>query len=317
MKKGKFIISLDFELHWGGAEKWNLNEMQSYFLNTRKSIPEVLRLFKENNIRATWATVGFLFAKNKKQLLEFCPDLTPSYANQKLAYYNYFDQVGDDENKDPFHFGYSLIQQILNTPGQELGTHTFAHYYCNEKGQDTEQFEADLKAAQAIAFHNFGQSLKSLVFPRNQYNVDYLKAAENQGIRIVRSNPDVWFWKETTGTLSSVFRAIDTLTSISKPLSFDGYNLRKQGEIMELPASRFFRPYKEKEKVIQNQKLKRIKNEMIFAAKNNLEYHLWWHPHNFGENVSENIKQLKEIIAHYRYLNEKYAFQSSTMGDYI
>lgn len=315
--KGKFIISLDFELHWGGAEKWDLQKMPHYFLDTRESIPEVLRLFKDNNVRATWATVGFLFAKNKEQLLSFCPKDKPTYLNQNLSYYNYFNQVGKNEDEDPFHFGYSLIKKIIATEGQELGTHTFAHYYCNEVGQNSEQFEADLKAAQAISKENFGVQLKSLVFPRNQYNIDYLKAAQNQGIRVIRSNPDVWFWQDTKGKLMPVFRAIDTLTSISKPLSFDGNCLKKEGKIIELPASRFFRPYKDKEKVIQNQKLKRIKNEMTFAAKNNLDYHLWWHPHNFGENVPENIKQLKEIIRHYRSLNEKYDFQSATMGDFI
>lgn len=314
---GRFIISLDFELHWGGAEKWELGKMQSYFLETRKSIPEVLKVFKENNIRVTWATVGFLFAKNKKQLLEFCPELKPTYDNQKLSAYNYFDQVGEDENKDPFHFGYSLIQQILDTPGQELGTHTFSHYYCNETGQNLEQFEADLKMAQAISQENFGQTLKSLVFPRNQYNSDYLKVAQKQGVRVIRSNPDVWFWKEAKGKLAPVYRAIDTLASISKPLSFDGKSLKREDKIIELPASRFFRPYKNKEKALQSLKLKRIKNEMTYAAQNNLDYHLWWHPHNFGENVLENINQLKEIIKHYHILNEKYGFQSVTMGNFI
>ena len=314
---GKFIISLDFELHWGGAEKWDLKKKNAYFLETRKSIPEVLKIFKENNIRATWATVGFLFAKNKKQLLEFSPNLKPSYTNQKLSAYNYFEQVGEDESKDPFHFGYSLVHQILDTPGQELGTHTFSHYYCNETGQNLEQFEADLKMAQAISQENFGQTLRSLVFPRNQYNSDYLKVAQEQGIRVVRSNPDVWFWKETEGKFAPVYRAIDTLVSISKPLSFDRRNLKREDKIIKLPASRFFRPYKNKEKAIQNLKLKKIKNEMTFAAQNNLDYHLWWHPHNFGENVLENIRQLKEIIKHYHILNEKYGFQSVTMGNFI
>lgn len=314
---GKFIISLDFELHWGASEKWDLAKMQSYFLETRKSIPEVLKIFKENNICGTWATVGFLFAKDKKQLLGFCPQLKPSYINQKLSSYNYFDQVGEDESKDPFHFGYSLIQQIVGTSGQELATHTFSHYYCNELGQTLEQFEADLKSAQAIAQENFGITLKSLVFPRNQYNSVYLKIAENCGIKVIRSNPDVWFWKNTKARLTPIYRAIDTLFSISKPLSFDGKNLKKVNEVIELPASRFFRPYKDKEKAIQILKLKRIKNEMTFAAQNNLDYHLWWHPHNFGENPSQNISQLKEIIIHYRVLNEIYGFQSATIGDFI
>lgn len=316
MKNGNFIISLDFELHWGGAEKWELSKMQSYFLETRKSIPEVLRLFEEHNIRATWATVGFLFAKDKKQLLEFLPKDSPSYNNQKLSYYNYFDQVGKNEEEDPFHFGYSLIKKIIATKGQELATHTFAHYYCNESGQTPKQFGEDLRAAQAIAQENFNIQLQSLVFPRNQYNESYLEIAKQQGIAIVRSNPNVWFWEKNYGKLTPLFRATDTLISISSSLTFDNESIRKN-EVVELPASRFFRPYNNSEKVVQSLKMKRIKNEMYYAAKNRLNYHIWWHPHNFGGNVAKNIKQLKEIISYYSYLNKKYGFQSASMIDFI
>ena len=73
MKKGKFVISLDFELHWGNPEKWDLNERKDCLNETRKSIPMVLDLFKKYEIHATWATVGILFAKNKSQLLKNLP----------------------------------------------------------------------------------------------------------------------------------------------------------------------------------------------------------------------------------------------------
>ena len=65
MKTGKLYISLDFELHWGAAERWDVKEMADYFDNTREGIPKMLALFEVYEIAATWATVGFLFAKNK------------------------------------------------------------------------------------------------------------------------------------------------------------------------------------------------------------------------------------------------------------
>lgn len=314
--KGKFIISLDFELHWGGAEKWDLSKMQSYFLDTRKSIPYVLNLFEENGIEATWATVGFLFAKNKKQLLEFCPKNKPTYLNESLSYYNYFEEVGNDEIDDPFHFGYSLIQKILNTKGQELGTHTFEHYYCNENGQTIKQFEEDIIAAQSIAKHNFDIVLESLVFPRNQYNRQYLEIAFKHGIKVVRSNPNVYFWKDTYGRFKPILRAFDTLLPISSTLTFDD-DVILNNEMIEIPASRFFRPFKNNEKIIQRLKLNRIKNEMTFAAKKGRNYHLWWHPHNFGENIIENHKQLIEIVKHFKYLEKEFDFKSVNMATFI
>ncbi|MBF6652511.1 polysaccharide deacetylase [Flavobacterium columnare] len=313
MGDGKFVISLDFELHWGAAERWDMKLKKEYFDTTRRSIPFVLSLFEKYNIHATWATVGFLFAKNKKQLLDFCPKERPTYRNNKLSYYKIIDsnEVGNDENEDPYHFAPSLIELILKTPNQEIGTHTFAHYYCNESGQTKKQFNADLKAAQAIAKENFGIELKSLVFPRNQFNFEYIEVAKKNGIKVVRSNPDVWFWKSKS-KLAPLARAFDTLMPISRTLTFK----RKKShgdEVLMLPASRFFRPFTCKEKNIQFVKMNRIKKEMTFAAKNNSVYHLWWHPHNFGESLEENLFYLEIILRHYQGLNEKYGFSSVSM----
>lgn len=315
MKNGKFVISLDFELHWGGVEKWNIEDKKKYFQDTVKFIPELLQLFESYHIKATWATVGFLFAKDKKQLINYSPKLKPTYNQKELSYYNIIPAIDKDEKSDPLHYAPSLIDLILKTPGQELASHTFTHYYCNEPGQTVEQFDADLKAAQAIAQENFGVTLKSLVLPRNQFNEAYLEVAHKNGIRVVRSNPDVWFWNNNYGKLTSLLRAIDTLVPISKSLSFGKVNTEKG--VVLLPASRFFRTYKPKERIIQRIKMNRIKREMTYAAKQGNIYHLWWHPHNLADDIENNRKQLIEILDHYKVLNDKYNFISLKMGDFI
>jgi peptidoglycan/xylan/chitin deacetylase (PgdA/CDA1 family) len=319
MTNGKFVISLDFELHWGGVELWDLTKKQNYFLNTRIAIPQMLQLFEEYKIHVTWATVGFLFAKNLQQLIEYSPKEKPTYNNDLLNYYNLINKnkIGNDEQDDPFHFGASLIEKIIKTQYQELASHTFCHYYCNEQGQNNIQFEGDCKAAQQIAIHNFGKPLKSLVFPRNQFNKSYLEVAKKSGIQVFRSNPNVWFWQKNFGRLTPVFRAMDTLFSISRPLSFSEKEIISENGIVQLPASRFFRPYVIKEKKIRKLKLNRILNEMTFAAKNNRIYHLWWHPHNFGDAVKENLEDLEIILKHYNYLNLKYGFDSKSMSSFV
>lgn len=313
MKNGKFIISLDFELHWGGPENWELNHFKDYFDTTRKSIPNVLSLFEKYNIHATWATVGFLFAKNKEQLRAFCPKDRPTYNNKKLSYYNLIDtnQVGENEIDDPYHYAPSLISKILQTPNQELGSHTFAHYYCNEEGQNKFQFDQDLKAAQALAKENFNVELQSLVFPRNQFNKEYLEIAKQNRIKIVRSNPEVWFWKSTSKFIP-IARAFDTLLPISKTVTFSEDSIKKQ-DVVLLPASRFLRPYTKSEKLIQKIKINRVKSEMEYAAKNNQVYHLWWHPHNFGNSVDINLFYLEEILKYFQKLNTQFGFQSCSM----
>ena len=68
MTKGIFTISLDFELHWGGFEKWSLPQYQQYFFNTRKVIPQMLSLFEKHEVHVTWASVGMLFHNNNESL---------------------------------------------------------------------------------------------------------------------------------------------------------------------------------------------------------------------------------------------------------
>ena len=313
MGNGKFIISLDFELHWGSVEKEKLEAKKKYFDTARESIPIVLNLFEKYKIHATWAIVGFLFAKNKEQLISYIPKNKPTYKNDKLSYYKLIENndIGLNEKQDPYHYAPSLISQIINTPNQEVATHTFSHYYCNEKGQNRNQFDSDLKAAQRIAKENFNIELKSLVFPRNQFNSEYVAIAKNIGIKVVRSNPNVWFWNNNF-KLQSIARAVDTLIPISSSLTFKGVTTNKN-DVLLLPSSRFLRPYMESEKGIQGMKFMRIKNEMLIAAKNNRNYHLWWHPHNFGYSMKENLIYLEKILSYYEKLNIKYGFTSKSM----
>lgn len=312
--EGNFIISLDFELHWGVADKRKVEDYIDYFDTTRRSIPMVLDLFTKMNIHATWATVGYLFAKNKQQLNLFFPKELPSYENKILSNYSLFKQdlIGDNEGDDPYHYAPSLIDLIIRTPNQELGTHTFSHYYCNEIGQTVEQFDLDLKAAQNIAYENFGIKLRSLVFPRNQFNRNYLTVAEKNGIKVVRSNPDVWFWNKKMIGLALV-RAFDTLIPVSSTLTFSDDYYSIKDSVVSLPASRFLRPFSNKEKYVQKIKVWRIKKEMTFAAKHSRNYHLWWHPHNFGYSLEKNMDMLQEILSHFKELNEKYGFSSKSM----
>ena len=54
---------------------------------------------------------------------------------------------------------------------------------------------------------------------------------------------------------------------------------------------------------------------MTHAAKNREMIHLWWHPHNFGKNITENFLFLNEIIDHYQFLNKKYGMESMNMRE--
>lgn len=313
-ENGFLVISLDFELLWGVFDKVDHKEKETYFQNTRKVIPEILNLFSEYNIHCTWATVGMLFNKNWEEWRENTPNFLPKYNNSALSAYDYGNTIEAKETEF-LCFARDLIQQIQNTSHQEIGTHTYSHYYCLEEGQAINTFKADLEKAIELA-ELMGIDLKSLVFPRNQFNEDYLKVCYDLGIVNVRSNPTDWYWKDTqTDSLKNkIFRTGDAYLGINNK-SYKLTDLKyENGKPLSQKASRLLRPYSSN-KFLNDLKLKRIKSEMTAAARNNKIYHLWWHPHNFGNNPIENIADLRVILDHFIFCKKKYGFQSATMNE--
>ncbi len=315
---GILVISLDFELHWGAFEKRPISLWHEHYCRTRALIPGLLEVFNANTIAATWATVGLLMHATREELLEDYPDAEPTYDDPALSPYAYIRQngIGENERQDPCHFAAELVHRIMDTPGQEIGTHTFGHYYCNEPGQTLAQFRADLHSA-CKAAQRMGIELKSLVFPRNQFNDAYLEVCREHGIVAVRTNPDVWFWRITTRDESlykRIWRGSDAYWPLRSMRNSNRYfpkDLYTKDMPLSIPASRVLRPYHPKESFLNTWKLKRILGEMEAAAREDSIYHLWWHPHNFAHHPEENLQLTSDICRHARHLG----LQSLSMGE--
>lgn len=313
-QNGCLIISLDFELLWGVFDVFDATSNPSYFHNTQKVIPQVLKMFVTEEIHCTWATVGMLFNKDWKEWDTNIPDRIPHYQNKKLSAYTFGEETVRGDT-DPY-FAPGLIQDIINSKGQELGTHTYSHYYCQEEGQTLEDFEADLGKAVSMA-KQFGVEIRSLVFPRNQFKKEYLEICSANGIESVRTNPDDWYWKNPSSEAlkTKLFRTGDAYNLLGKRKSYPFSDLvKRDGLPLEQKASRFLRPHG-KNRLLNTLRLKRIKKEMTAAARNKEIYHLWWHPHNFGDHPEESLKELKEIIYHFKILQSRYRFASVNMGE--
>jgi peptidoglycan/xylan/chitin deacetylase (PgdA/CDA1 family) len=315
LDRGIFTLSLDFELYWGVRDKRTIEGYGENLRGVRRAIPEMLRVFRGSNIHATWATVGFLFFENSANLKRNLPTMRPAYQRPRLSPYDYIDESAE---LDPlYHFAPELITQIACEAGQEIGTHTFSHYYCLEQGQSLAQFEEDLSAAVAIARRR-GYVLKSVVFPRNQCNADYLSVLTKFGIECYRGTQASKAYEASDQAgqhkLQRAARLIDAYLNIS------GHNTYALEECLSsvpfnFPASSFLRPYAKKWAFLDGLRLRRIKNAMTFAAMNKRIYHLWWHPHNFGRNTGENIAFLQAITDHYDFLRAKHGFLSMNMGE--
>lgn len=278
-------------------------------------IPKMLDLFTRYDIHATWAIVGLLYFKNKEDLLKHIPDEIPAYEKKHLDPYHY---ISSHSLPTIYHFAPAIIELIRSTPNQEIGTHTFCHYYALEKGQTYEQFKKDITAALQTQLEA-NNICKSIVFPRNQYTREHLKIIKDLGIEYYRGGKKSWLFKpRAPGEKSwwiTLLRVGDSYINITGHNTFRK-EVPKENMPVNVPASQFLRPYRSSLMLLEVLKLRRIVCSMTHAAKHGEAYHLWWHPHNFGRNGEKNFEFLEKILKTFQILNKKYGFTSRSMKEY-
>jgi peptidoglycan/xylan/chitin deacetylase (PgdA/CDA1 family) len=316
---GALVFSIDFELHWGIRDVQSADgNYRANLLGEREAVPLMLKVFREYGIAATWATVGFLFAHSRDELQAQMPDIKPQYTDVSLSPYN--EVIGYDEREDPLHYAPTLIKQIQETPNQEVGTHTFSHYYCLEQGQTKETFRADLQTAVAFAA-KYGVQLSSIVFPRNQVNPEYLDVLLSEGLICYRGNENHWLYlcHEQPGTWHPpqvrIGRLLDSYSNLSGSHLITWDQVETPSGICNIPASRFLRPYKSSLKPLEQLRLQRITNAMREAATTKKIFHLWTHSHNLGVDMNENLTFLRAVCAEYKRLQQSHGMRSLTMHD--
>ncbi|MDQ2949311.1 MAG: polysaccharide deacetylase family protein [Acidobacteriota bacterium] len=311
---GGFVISLDLELRWGTRDQ-DTPASAPQLLNSRDVVCRLLDLFHASEISATWATVGFLFAESRDELSHFLPDLLPTYEQTRLN--PYAEKIGSDEQDDPLHFAPSLIRKIQACPHQEIGTHTFSHYYCLEPGQSTAQFSADLHSACRIAEAR-GIEIKSIVFPRNQVNPALLPSLRRQGITCFRGTATSWLHGASSFARQRLphkraLRLADAYLPLVGPDLAD-WPTEVAAGLYELQASRYFRPYTSGLAGLAGLALRRIKQGMELAARTGRIYHIWFHPEDFGLYPTENLALFGQVISHYQQLRDQYGMRSLSMA---
>lgn len=306
------IVSLDFELFWGMQDCMELSKYEANVLGGRKAIPQMLELFEKHGIHATWATVGFLFGKDEAELRRFFPKSLPTYDNAALSSYRCFGSIGTNEAEAPCYYSSSLVEQIATVSGQEIGSHTFSHYYCRESGQTIDQFRADMEAAKAIG-KAYGYDLQSVVLPRNQCEPEYTQVLTELGFTTYRDEENDWIHEKVKfRPLMRILRLADVYLPLTGQ---GGYVPKIENGIVNLVGSRMYKPYFKPLAFLEWLKVRRIKMQMLHAAKNGLTFHLWWHPHNIGVHTDFHMKQLEEIFSYYDKLKEKYGMRSLNMSE--
>lgn len=316
-KRGILVVSLDFELYWGVRDLCSIDEYAEKWGGERERIAEILDLFRDRGIHATWATVGLLFFAGKEEMLQGLPALKPAYSDPRLSPYGHIagGGVGQGEDDDPHHFALSLIERIRSTPGQRIGSHTFSHYYSLEKGQTEWQFYSDLQAAADVAAKR-GIPLESLVLPRNQIRRKYVGRLAELGIKTYRGNPQHRLYRDgysvSDPPLKRALRLADSYFNLTGHHTYPAESLAPKAPL-SLPASFFFRSPPRWLGWLEPLRLYRMRRSMTHAAKHGQVYHLWFHPYNAAEEAG--MRALKRLANHFRRLAERYGMISLNMEE--
>ena len=94
-RPGALVISLDFELHWGIRDHVTRDDACTpASRDARPPWRTCSRCSWHGDIRATWATVGFLFASTRDEVEACAPDERPTYSRSELDPY-----VGGDRDR--------------------------------------------------------------------------------------------------------------------------------------------------------------------------------------------------------------------------
>lgn len=309
-----FTVSLDLELHWGVFDHTSTAAFAQRSARTRVAIPRLLSLFEAYEFGATWATIGALMHRTGDSLRDAWPFSNPLYDDSALDPTPLARSVSAGHAAEE-HLGGDLVDAVLAAPRQELGTHTFAHFCCDEDGATPERFDEDLSAAAETA-KTLGVSLKSLVFPRNQVRGWALNVARDHGVSSYRGTANHAAYRSGRGSKQTpqvrAFRLVDSVL----PLSGHGEQVVSLDDsgLINVPASRFFRPFSGGRPGAMLH-TRRVCSDIDRVAKSGGLYHLWWHPHNMGGDTDLFIECTTRVMDRVDHWRKQGRLHTMTMGE--
>ena len=152
-----------------------------------------------------------------------------------------------------------------------------------------------------------------MILPRNQCEPEYTQVLRQCGFTAYRDEENDWIHEKIKfRPLLRLLRLMDVYFPLTGQ---GGYTPKNEDGIWNLVGSRMYKPILKPLKFMEGLKMRRIKRQMLHAAKNGLTFHLWWHPHNVGVMTQQHLQQLEEIFRYYTQLKETYGMQSLNMAE--
>lgn len=124
--------------------------------------------------------------------------------------------------------------------------------------------------------------------------------------------------KRANSPLRRALRLADSMVSLSGNGGYRRGGLVPDGDgLVDVRASRFLRPFSRRLGLLNGLTLRRVCSDIKSCAREGKVYHLWWHPHNFGMDLRENMGRLERILDCFSRQRERYGMESMNMGDIV
>ena len=295
LRRGAFVLSLDFELIWGTLDVRGPDGFRAACERERTEVFEpLLALLEEFGIAATWCTLGHLMlascapANGRKH-----PEIVrPTHAWQRGDDW-FDDDPCSDEGHEPIFYGRSLVERLLaaRVP-QEIGCHSFSHVIFGDPGCSREVASSEVGACvQAAAA--LGVTLRSFAFPRNR--IGHLDVLREHGFTCFRGREPTWH--QGGGAGGRVRRAghlADVLAARRPPVVLP----RPREGLIDVPGSMMFFPaHGARRRIPVSRRVIRARRGIEAAARERRIMHLWFHPTNLADETEAMMAGLREVLA--------------------
>lgn len=262
-------ISLDVETIYGVWDVIDEKYFESNVNYSFKNLRRIIDLHEKYDLKLNLGVVGLLFKNQIKDENFFY-----LYRENKK---NIFTKL--KKSNDSLLLICDKTLGHLKSNNVQLLSHTFYHNYLDSDKKksliDEELKKINLQVRQGLI-------KKGIIFPKNQASDYAINSFLKKGytLRLNFNNP---LYKNKYNSLIRLFRFIDSFLPLTELLNFLFENKRNNKKIIE--GGIFFRP-SFMLPLLDKFHLFRIIIHYYYCKFFHKTFHLWSHPHNFGNNVN-------------------------------
>ena len=313
LRRGAFVLSLDFELIWGTLDKRGPEGFRRACERERSEVfGAFLSLLEEFEIPATWCVLGHL-------MLDSCvpvngrkhPEIVrPTHAWQQGDWFAH--DPSSDEDRAPIFYGRSLVERLLEARvAQEIGCHSFSHVIFGDPGCSRETAESEVRACVQAA-GELGITPRSFAFPRNR--VGHLDVLRQYGFTCFRGPEPTWYMGggRAPGRLRRAAHLADVVVARRPPVVVPELT---QG-LINIPASMMFFPaHGVRRHIPVSRRVRRALKGVERAAREQRIMHLWFHPTNLADETDAMLAGLRSVFAEVARRRERGELDVLPMGE--